>query len=91
LCDRSRFSGGQEEGSVLDEDWLLMSGRWSSCCSWMLLVSFETRWERSFISFEARRQRSSGETAGEFRRNSRGLPAKGGVLVKRRLSVITMR
>jgi hypothetical protein len=25
--DRSRLTGGQEEGSVLDEDWLLMSGR----------------------------------------------------------------
>jgi hypothetical protein len=25
--DRSRLTGGQEEGSVLDDDWMLMSGR----------------------------------------------------------------
>jgi hypothetical protein len=46
----------------------------------MLLVSFEMRWEWSFISFEARRQRSSGEIAGEFRGNSRGVSAKWGAL-----------
>jgi hypothetical protein len=38
--------------------------------------SHETRLERSFISFEARRQRSSGETAAEFRRNSSRVPVK---------------
>jgi hypothetical protein len=48
---------------------LLMSDRWFSCCSWMLLVSFEARRERSFISFEARQQRSSGKTAVEFWRS----------------------
>jgi hypothetical protein len=42
----------------------------------MLLVSFEVRRERSFISFEARLQQSSGETTTEFRRNGNGVSVK---------------
>jgi hypothetical protein len=36
----------------------------------MLLVTFEVRREGRFISFEARRQRSSGKTAAEFQRTA---------------------
>jgi hypothetical protein len=36
--NRSSLTGGQEEGSVLDNDWLLMSDSWFSCCSWMLVM-----------------------------------------------------
>jgi hypothetical protein len=39
---RSWLTGGQEEGLVLVDGWLLMSDRLSSCCSWMLVVAVPT-------------------------------------------------
>jgi hypothetical protein len=36
--NRSSLTGRQEEGLVLDDDWLLMSDSWFSCCSWMLVM-----------------------------------------------------